>query len=241
MSHLLIFCTVSLLIILHELGHFLAAKRMGIPIARFSVGLGPKVWGFKMGETEYWLSMIPCGGYVMPAMKDEEAFNQIPLKSRILFSLSGPAANILGAFLCLSLMNIVKLGWSVDSVIYLPLEQIWQLALQIGTAIPLLFSQPEQLSGIVGIVAAGGAHVGLSFVKLLQFSVLLNVNLAIFNLLPILPLDGGKILIGLLRRIYQPLRRLEVPLTVGGWVLLAGLILYATALDLARIAHGMLG
>jgi membrane-associated protease RseP (regulator of RpoE activity) len=110
MSYLLVFCTVSLLIILHELGHFLAAKRMGIPIARFSVGLGPKVWGFKMGETEYWLSMIPCGGYVMPA-----------------------------------------------------------------------------------------------------------------------------------RKIYQPLRRLEIPLTVGGWVLLAGLTLYLTALDLARVARGMLG
>jgi len=239
MSYLLIFLTISLLIILHELGHFLVAKRMGIPIARFSVGLGPKVWGLKIGETEYWLSLIPCGGYVMPALKDEEAFDKIPWKSRILFFLGGPAANILGAFLCLSLMNIVKLGFSVNSVIYLPLEQICLMALQIGTAIPLLFSQPENLSGIVGIVAAGGAQVGLSFVKLLQFSVLLNVNLAVLNLLPILPLDGGKIVMGLLRKIYQPLRRLEMPLTVAGWVLLAGLTLYVTALDLARMAHGM--
>jgi regulator of sigma E protease len=241
MSYLLIFFTVSLLIILHELGHLLAAKRLGIPMARFSVGFGPKVWGFKMGETEYWLSMIPCGGYVMPALKDEEAFDKIPLERRILFALGGPTANILGAFLCLSLMNIVRLGFSVNSVIYLPLEQIWQMAIQIGAAIPLLFRQPEHLSGIVGIVAAGGAHVGLSFVKLLQFSVLLNVNLAVLNLLPILPLDGGKIVMGLLRKIYQPLRRLEMPLTVGGWVLLAGLTLYVTALDLARVAHGMLG
>lgn len=241
MSYLLIFCTVSLLIVLHELGHFLAAKRMGIPIARFSVGLGPKVWGFTMGETEYWLSLIPCGGYVMPAVKDEEAFDAIPLPNRILFALAGPAANILGAYLCLALMNIVRLGCSVNSVIYLPLEQIWQMAIQIGTAIPLLFRQPEHLSGMVGIVAAGGALVGLSFVKLLQFSVLLNVNLAVFNLLPVLPLDGGKIVMGLLRKIYQPLQRLEVPLAVGGWVLLAGLALYATALDLARVAHGMPG
>ena len=241
MSYLLIFCTISLLIILHELGHLLAAKKLGIPIARFSVGFGPKVWGFKIGETEYWLSLIPCGGYVMPAMDDEKAFDKIPLKSRILFALGGPAANILGAFLCLALMNIVKLGWSVSSVIYLPLEQIWQMTMQIGTAIPPLFSQPEHLSGIVGIVAVGGAQVGLSLVKLLQFSVLLNVNLAVFNLLPILPLDGGKIVMGLLRKVHQPLRRLEVPLTVGGWVLLAGVMLYATALDLGRVAHGILG
>jgi regulator of sigma E protease len=241
MSYLLIFCTVSLLIILHELGHLLAAKWLGIPIARFSVGLGPKLWGCKIGETEYWLSLIPCGGYVLPAMKDEEAFDKIPLPSRILFALGGPAANILGAFVCLSLMNIVRLGFSANSVLCLPLEQICQMAMQIGVAIPLLFSQPENLSGIVGIVAAGGTLVGLSLVKLLQFSVLLNVNLAVFNLLPILPLDGGKIVMGLLRKIYLPLRRLEVPLTVGGWVLLAGLTLYATALDLVRVAHGMLG
>jgi regulator of sigma E protease len=226
MSYLLIFCTISLLIILHELGHFLVAKKVGIPIGRFSVGLGPKVWGFKRGETEYWLSLIPCGGYVMPAL-DEEAFDKIPLKSRILFALGGPAANILGAFLCLSLMNVVEVGFSVDSVIYLPVEQICQMAMQIGTAIPSLFSQPENLSSIVGVVAAGGAHVGLS--------------LAVLNLLPILPLDGGKIVMGLLRKIYQPLRRLEMPLRIGGWVLLAGLMLYATALDLARVAHGMLG
>jgi len=232
---------VSLLITLHELGHFLAAKRLGIPIARFSVGLGPKLWGFKLGGTEYWLSMIPCGGYVLPALKDEEAFDKIPLANRILFSLGGPAANILGAFVCLSLMNMVKIGVSVPSAIYLPLEQIWQMARQMGAAIPLVFSQPENLSGIVGIVAAGGAHVGLNFVKLVQFSVLLNVNLAVFNLLPLLPLDGGKIVMGLLRKIYQPLRRLEMPLTVGGWVLLAGLTLYVTALDLARVAYGILG
>src|SRR5687768_2809793 len=154
MSYLLIFFIISLLIILHELGHFLAAKRLGIPIARFSVGLGPKVWGFKIGETEYWLSLIPCGGYVMPALNDAEAFDKIPLKNRILFLLGGPAANILGAFFGLSLMNAVKLGFSVDSVIYLPLEQICQMALQIGAAVPLLFSQPENLSSIVGIVAA---------------------------------------------------------------------------------------
>ena len=92
-----------------------------------------------------------------------------------------------------------------------------------------------------GIVAAGGTMVGLNLVKLIQFSVLLNVNLAVFNLLPLPPLDGGKLVMGLLRKIYQPLRRLEMPLTVGGWVLLAGLMLYATVLDVARVAHGMVG
>jgi regulator of sigma E protease len=241
MSYLLVFATISLLITLHELGHLLAAKRMGIPIARFSVGFGRKLWGFKIGKTEYWLSWIPCGGYVLPALQDEEAFEKVPLMKRIVFSLGGPVANLLGAFLCLSVMNAIRMGFSVNSLIYFPLEQIYRMAIQICSLVPSLFTQPEHLSSIVGIVAAGGAHVGLSFVKLLQFSVLLNVNFAIFNLIPILPLDGGKIVMGVLRKIHQPLRKLELPLTAGGWLLLLALTLYATALDISRVAHGTLG
>src|SRR5688572_7594554 len=241
MSYLLVFFTVSLLVTLHELGHLVAAKWMGIPIARFSIGFGRKLWGFKIGKTEYWLALFPFGGYVLPALEDEEAFAKIPLTRRIAFSLGGPVANILGAFVCLSLVNALKLGFSVNSVIYLPLEQIFEMAMQICAVIPTLFSQPEQLSGVVGIVAAGGVHVGLDFVRLIQFSVLLNVNLAIFNLLPLPPLDGGKIVMGMLQKIHQPLRRLELPVTAGGWLLLLGLMVYATALDIARVAHGISG
>jgi membrane-associated protease RseP (regulator of RpoE activity) len=62
-----------------------------------------------------------------------------------------------------------------------------------------------------------------------------------FNLIPIMPLDGGKIVMGVLRKIYQPLRKLELPLSVGGWALLLGLTVYATVLDLTRVAHGALG
>jgi len=214
---------------------------MGIPIARFSVGFGRKLWGFKMDKTEYWLSLIPCGGYVMPALQDDEAFEKVPLIRRIVFFLGGPVANVMAAFLCLSLINITRSGFSVHSAIYLPLGQIYEMALQISSLIPSLFKQPDHLSGIVGIVAGGGAHVGLNFAKLLQFSVLLNVNLAVFNLIPILPLDGGKILMGVLRKLHEPLRKLELPLTVGGWALLMGLTLYATALDISRVAHGVVG
>jgi regulator of sigma E protease len=241
MSYLLAFCVISFIITLHELGHLLAAKWMGIPVARFSVGFGRKLWSFKRGETEYWFSMIPCGGYVLPASTDEETFAQLPLRSRIVFALGGPVANVLGAFLGLALMNAVQLGFSVQSVLFLPLEQVGRITIQIATVIPTLLSHPSHLSSIVGIVAAGGDQVGLDFAKFLQFSIILNLNLAILNMLPILPLDGGKIAMCLLRAIYQPLRKLEIPLTVGGWVVLLGLTLYATIHDIARIAHNVLG
>jgi RIP metalloprotease RseP len=51
-------------ILIHELGHFIVAKRIGVGVERFSIGFGPKLFGFKKGETEYRLSVLPLGGYV---------------------------------------------------------------------------------------------------------------------------------------------------------------------------------
>lgn len=65
---------LSVLILIHEFGHFFAAKSVGIAAPRFSLGFGPRVWGFRRGETEFVLSAIPLGGYVkMAGMEDDEA------------------------------------------------------------------------------------------------------------------------------------------------------------------------
>ncbi|MFN2432158.1 MAG: RIP metalloprotease RseP [Gemmatimonadota bacterium] len=58
---------LGVLIFVHELGHFLAAKWAGIGVPRFSLGLGPRLVGFRIGETDYCLSAIPFGGYVKMA------------------------------------------------------------------------------------------------------------------------------------------------------------------------------
>ena len=64
---------LGVLIFVHELGHFAAAKSVDIEVPTFSIGLGPKLVGFRRGETEYVLSWIPLGGYVkMAGMVDEE-------------------------------------------------------------------------------------------------------------------------------------------------------------------------
>jgi regulator of sigma E protease len=79
MTSVLAFIVVlGVLIFVHELGHFIAAKAMGIAVPRFSIGLGPRVWGFKIGETDYVISALPLGGYVkMAGMGEEEALEQI--------------------------------------------------------------------------------------------------------------------------------------------------------------------
>jgi regulator of sigma E protease len=65
---------LGVLILVHELGHFWAAKALDIEVTRFSIGFGPKIAGFKRGETEYVIAAIPLGGYVkMEGMIGEEA------------------------------------------------------------------------------------------------------------------------------------------------------------------------
>ena len=108
---------LGVLIFVHELGHFAAAKAVGVEVQRFSIGLGPKVFGFRHGETEYVLSAIPLGGYVkMGGMDDEvmerleggeptgprtppeRAFDQKPIWARAFVISAGVIMNMLFAF-----------------------------------------------------------------------------------------------------------------------------------------------
>ena len=68
---------LGVLIFVHELGHFIAARSVGIRVDRFSIGLGPRVWGFRRGDTEYVLSAIPLGGYVKMGGMDDEVMERI--------------------------------------------------------------------------------------------------------------------------------------------------------------------
>jgi len=63
----------GLVIFVHELGHFLAAKSVGVYTPRFSIGFGPAIWRRRRGETEYILAAFPLGGYVRMASRHDEA------------------------------------------------------------------------------------------------------------------------------------------------------------------------
>lgn len=131
---------LGVLIFIHELGHFWAAKAVGIEVQRFSIGLGPKVLGFRRGETEYVLSLIPLGGYVKmggmddevaesleggrsggPVTDPERAYDRKPVWARTLVISAGVLMNAAFAFL---IYVAVSAGWgrsvldtrTVDSV-----------------------------------------------------------------------------------------------------------------------------
>ncbi len=110
---------LGVLIFVHELGHFLAAKRAGVGVEKFSLGFGPKLFGKKIGETEYLLSLIPLGGYVKLAGESEgeippggEAshyFNKRSVYVRFAIVAAGPLFNLLLAVLIFSAVGMIGL------------------------------------------------------------------------------------------------------------------------------------
>jgi regulator of sigma E protease len=113
MSWLLAFVGFALLVILHELGHFTAAKAVGMRVERFSLFFPPTLARKKVGETEYAIGAIPAGGYVkISGMNPDEslpdevrtrAYYSQPVWKRIVVISAGPAVNLVLAFLLLLL------------------------------------------------------------------------------------------------------------------------------------------
>ena len=234
MSYLAVATVIGLLIAIHEYGHLLAAKLCGIPVKRFSIGFGPRLIGFKHGETSYWVSLIPLGGYVLPALEETD-FRQLPAYKRITFALGGPAANIVGAFVGLFVTGLSHFSLGIFQAVSFAGSQLLIILQQQLYGLLMVFSDFGQMTGIVGIVSFGGAQFGSSLAGLVMFSVLINISLAVLNLLPLPPLDGGRIMFCVLEKLYRPSARIEVPLTLIGWALVMVLTICLTVRDVGRI------
>ena len=105
----------SAIIFFHELGHFLLAKKNGIYVNEFAVGMGPTLYSFTRKETKYSLKAIPMGGYCMMLgededVEDEHSFSTKPVWGRISVVIAGPVFNFILAFI-LSIVLISFIGF----------------------------------------------------------------------------------------------------------------------------------
>lgn len=114
---------LSVVVLVHEFGHFLAARAVGVEVEAFSIGMGPRIFGFKRKGTEWRLSALPVGGYCR--MKGEESFKaaleqklpHIPAEKgsfygeppwkRMLILISGPLFNVFFAVVLFSVVSLV--------------------------------------------------------------------------------------------------------------------------------------
>jgi membrane-associated protease RseP (regulator of RpoE activity) len=123
MSALPAIAVLAILILVHELGHFMAARIQGIHVNRFSIGFGPVLWKYQGKQTEYALRAIPLGGYVGFPDDDEESniplddpnlMRNRPIFDRAIVISAGVIANFVFAYLVLLVMTLsVGIG-SVD-------------------------------------------------------------------------------------------------------------------------------
>jgi regulator of sigma E protease len=101
----------SLLILVHELGHFAAAKKSGVKVEEFGIGIPPRIWGVKKGETLYSINWIPFGGFVKmlgdtadgkKVSKSKRSFDNQPIRAKMLIICAGVLMNFLLAFILLT-------------------------------------------------------------------------------------------------------------------------------------------
>jgi regulator of sigma E protease len=118
---------LAALIFIHELGHFLIARKCGVVVEKFSIGFGPKIAGFKSGGTEYLIAAIPLGGYVK--MKGEDPTEELPdtqgsfsaatVYQRLAIAFGGPLFNVLFAiaiYVCIYTVGIPTSGTDVGKI-----------------------------------------------------------------------------------------------------------------------------
>lgn len=290
----------AVLIFVHEFGHFITAKLTGVKVLEFALGMGPKIFSFKRGETLYSLRAVPIGGFCSMEgedgnSNDERAFFNKSAPKRLLVLVAGAAMNILLGFILLiivfsgsktyisnSVFEVSK-GSAAEAAGMLPNDEIVKinsahihlgvdihyeasslddenvvftvkrdgkkvdLNVKRNTGEPFgitlkqeknnAFSVIKQsyyqtffyskvilsslidllkgkvavsdMSGPIGIVSEIGSAVdegvrqGGGFLRLFSLTILLTINLGIFNLLPIPALDGGRILFVLIELVIR--------------------------------------
>ena len=133
---------IGVIIFIHELGHFLVAKYCGVGVEKFSLGFGPKILGFRRGETEYLISVVPFGGYVKMVgeagnAEDEEDKDRFPAGK----SFTNKSYWQKAAIICAgSFMNIML------AVVALP------VVFMVGISVPSFVEKPP----VVGYVSKDG-------------------------------------------------------------------------------------
>jgi len=167
---------LGVLVVIHELGHFLVAKYFNVKCERFSVGFGPPLLRYKYGETEYMLAWLPLGGYVkmLGESPDEElapeelarSFSaQSPLR-RTLIAFAGPAANLLLSIVVLAAV-LMTYGFQVQTARIGSVEAgspAWQAGVLPGDRVTELDGEPiADFGDLVAVMAgANGSPMSLA-------------------------------------------------------------------------------
>lgn len=226
---------LAVLIVFHEFGHFIVAKACGVRVLTFSVGFGPRIFGFKHGTTDYRLSLIPLGGYVrmygdqieedVPEDQKRYSFLHQPIWRKSLIAVAGPVFNfILPIFLFFFIFLGVETYYKPVVGTVLPASAAQAAGLESGDQI--LAIDKTKMSSFQDLISVVGSHPNES----LQFSIsrpgAMGAELKQVNITPTAypdpnPLNAGEAIgkIGVMPSIQKPIVAVvdaNSPLSIAG-------------------------
>jgi membrane-associated protease RseP (regulator of RpoE activity) len=256
---------LSLVIVVHEYGHYVAMRRNGIKVVEFTIGFGPTLWSRKLKSgTEFKLKPILIGGYAMPVKEGPESMDAATRWVKFKVAMAGMFFNSIAACLTLTVLTYITgkmpvvlhplVGWAPAWAIPIIAGVLGSFGVWLATP-PLIVwlivtgfgNFVQGVAGPVGIIHMGSqiaSHAATqSFGDLVIgyafFFYMLNTAVAGCNLLPLHPLDGSFIPVLLLDKFGGKHRAWLVnAYRLATLALFVGLIALAFYSDFARLAAG---
>lgn len=238
---------LGFLVFIHEFGHYTVAKLCKIKVNEFSLGFGPKLFEKTKGETKYQLRAIPLGGFVRLEGEEEDsdsdrAFNKASIPKRIAVLLAGGLVNIVFGIIAFTILitvryMIVKNSGFFEAVGY-GFQSCGDLIAELARGIASLFTGKvslNEMTGPVGISSMVSKTNSITeFIYLLS---IISISLGVTNLLPFVPLDGGKVVLLIIEAIRKkPLKQeTELKIQTAGFVILIMFSVVVTFHDIMRL------
>lgn len=239
---------LGFLIFIHEFGHFIIAKICKVKVNEFSIGFGPKIYSKNKNETEYEIRLIPLGGYVALEGEDElsdkeGSFNKASIKKRIAIIVSGALVNIIFGIILYFIIIQVRY-YNVMESSFLEATKysfiaLKQLVAELGKEITLMFTGHLNINDMTGPIGISNMISKTSgIIEFLYLLSIISISLGITNLLPFVPLDGGKILLLIIEGIIKkPLpQKVVIDLNMIGMFILIMLSVFVTFNDIKMIS-----
>jgi len=239
----------GVLVIVHEGGHFLTAKAVGVKVNEFSVGMGPLLLKKQRKETMYSVRLLPIGGFVAlegenSESEDSRAFGNKPAWARMLVLAAGPFMNFAFAVILLTgMVFFLNDGVSLAASFVHSVKNCLGLEMMIVDSLKNLITgagSVNDLVGPVGIVNVVDQTAQVGIPNLLMLTVLLSLNLGLINILPFPALDGGRIVFVVIRAVTGKMisDKLEGAIHLAGIMILFGLMILITCKDVNSLIFG---
>ncbi len=240
----LLFC---FMIIIHEFGHFITAKLLNVKVNEFAIGMGPALYKKQGKETLFSVRLFPIGGYC--ALEGEEddgegdkndprSFLNQSYPNKLLILVAGSVMNLV---FCIVIMIIVYLTLKVGffRAVNYAFGVTGLVVKSIYTGLQMLFSgaaSSDDVMGIVGIAGVVSEQAKMGPLDVSYLMAILSANLAVMNMLPIPALDGGRILLLIIKWISRGRLsdRTETIINTVGMILLMALMLFLVVKDTIR-------